>query len=131
MKLKEMVEALAAELGIETPQLDQQKAYAVAINEKLSVTIRDLAPGFSFHSFAAPCLFKKREELFIYLMRANFLGQGTGGARIGLDGDEKVLTLSIGFPYEMNYQLFKESVEDFVNYVVYWRAEIAKFEQEN
>ena len=63
-------------------------------------------------------------------MKANFLGQGTGGARIGVDPDDKFLTLSHGFPYEMNYQLFKESIEDFVNYVVYWREEIAKFEQE-
>jgi hypothetical protein len=41
------------------------------------------------------------------------------------------LTLSHGFPYEMNYQAFKESVEDFVNYVVYWREEVSKFEREN
>jgi len=41
------------------------------------------------------------------------------------------LTLSHGFPYEMNYQGFKESIEDFVNYVVYWREEVAKFERES
>jgi len=64
------------------------------------------------------------------LMHANFLGQGTGGARIGIDAEEKVLTLSVGFPYEMNYPPFKECVEDFVNYVVYWRDDVAKFERE-
>ena len=60
-------------------------------------------------------------------MRANFLGQGTGGARIGLDPNEKFLTLSCGFPYEMKYQDFKEKIEDFANYLLCWRAEIEKF----
>ncbi len=130
MQLKEMIQRLASELGVDSPKADSQKAYVVAINPKLAVNVRDLAPGFALYSLVAPCPVRKREEFFIYLMRANFLGQGTGSARIGLDADEKVLTLSVGFPYEMNYQHFKESVEDFVNYVVYWRNEIARVEQE-
>ena len=125
-----MVEQIATELGIPGTKQDQQTGFILTINSTLAVSIRDLAPGFSLYSSIADCPARKREDLFIYLMRANFLGQGTGGARIGLDADEKVLTLSIGFPYEMNYQHFKESVEDFVNYVVFWRNEIARFEQE-
>jgi hypothetical protein len=130
MLFKEMVEQLTSELGVETPKWNQQKVCTVSINPALSVSFRELVPGFSLYSLVCPCPTLKREELFLLLMRANFLGQGTGGARIGLDENEKVLTLSIGFTYEMNYQLFKESVEDFVNYVIYWRDEIAKFERE-
>jgi hypothetical protein len=130
MKLIEMVEQLSSELGMEMPKWDQRTTCVLAINAALAVTIRELTPGFSLNSLITDCPARKREDLFIYLMMANFLGQGTGGARIGLNADEKVLTLSVGFPYEMNYQHFKESVEDFVNYVVYWRNEIAKFEQE-
>ncbi|MBF8263134.1 MAG: sycE [Parachlamydiales bacterium] len=130
MILKEAIEHLSQELGVEMPKPDPQKAYLFKINSKVSVLIRDLAPGFSLHAQASPCPANKREDLFMRLMRANFLGQGTGGARIGLDADEKSLTLSQGFPYEMNYPHFKESVEDFVNYVVYWREEIAQFERE-
>ena len=126
-----MIAQLCQELGLDVPKLDRQKAYGLAINPQISIQIREFAPGFALQAHTAPCPSKKREDLFIYLMRANFLGQGTGGARIGLDGDEKVLTLSHGFPYEMNYQGFKESIEDFVNYVVYWREEVAKFERES
>jgi len=129
MKLMDMVKQLASELSIAPPKEDRMPC-VLGINASLAVTVRDLNPGFSLVSPITDCPNRKREDLFIYLMRANFLGQGTGGARIGLDADEKVLTLSIGFPYEMNYQHFKESVEDFVNYIVYWRDEIAKFEQE-
>ena len=72
----------------------------------------------------AICPNKRKEELFIYLMRANLLGQATGGCRIGLSQNEKVLTLSLGLPYELNYSVFKEKFEDFVNYLVYWREEM-------
>ena len=76
------------------------------------------------------CPEKKREELFIYLMRANLLGRGTGGARIALDSDEKTLTLLLGLPYEMNYQLFRETFEDFVNHLIFWRNEVKNFKHE-
>jgi hypothetical protein len=62
-------------------------------------------------------------------MRANLLGQGTGKCRIGLEPQEKLLTLSLGLPYEMKYPTFREKVEDFINYVIYWREEIAQFEK--
>jgi hypothetical protein len=124
--LREFIEKLCAELEIEMPKIDAQKTYPLQINPQLVVSLRDLEPGFAMQAKIEECPAKKREELFIYLMRANFLGQGTGGGRIGLDADEKFLTLSFGFSYEMNYQAFKESVEDFVNYVVYWREEIMK-----
>lgn len=130
MILKEMLEKLSNEISVPMPKADAQKNYLFVINPQISIFISDLKPGFSLSAKAALCPDKKREDLFIYLMRANFLGQGTGGARLGMDADEKFLTLSHGFPYEMNYQHFKESVEDFVNYVVFWRDEIAKFEKE-
>jgi hypothetical protein len=84
----------------------------------------------ALHAKITLCPNTKKEDLFIYLMRANLLGQGAGGARIGLDPDEKFLTLSSGLPYEMNYQTFKETIEDFANYLIYWRDEVAKFENQ-
>lgn len=62
-------------------------------------------------------------------MHANFLGQGTGGASIGIDQDEKSLTLSLAIPYEVKYETFKEHLEDFLNYVGYWRDQIEAFKK--
>jgi len=45
--------------------------------------------------------------------------------------NEKDLTLSLGLPYELNYSIFREKFEDFVNYLVYWKEEVTKFEQES
>lgn len=124
-----MLEQLTQELKIEMPK-QKQKSFFVAILPNLSILFHELESGFALHSSVAMCPIEKREERFILFMQANFLGQGTGGARIGLEADEKVLTLASGFPYEMNYPHFKESVEDFVNFVVFWRDKIAQLEQE-
>jgi hypothetical protein len=129
MALQKLLGQLCAELDVGMPHLDQHKAYSLHFNQGLSVNLHDLAPGTAMQATIAECPEQKREELFMYLMRANFLSQGTGGARIGLAADEKLLTLSLGIPYEMNYQIFKETIEDFVNYTIYWRDEIAKWVQ--
>lgn len=128
--LRENLEKLCKELSIEpVPKINEEKVYPFRIGDEL-IQLRDLDPGVAMQAQICPCPQKKKEELFIYLMRANLLGQGTGGARIGIDPDEKFLTLSLGLPYEMNYQIFKETVEDFVNYVIYWRNEVTKLERE-
>lgn len=129
MTLKELLEKLRSELSLDIPKFDAEKKTKLFINPELSIDLHGLEPGFSLHANIAPIALKKREELYVYLMRANFLGQGTGGARIGMDANENFLTLSHGFEYEMDYQTFKESIEDFVNYVLYWREETAKFKE--
>ncbi len=129
--LKDRIKHLTEELELEMPKGDKEnRTFSMILNPQTTIEMRDLSPGFSLKAPIGPCQANKREELFIYLMRANFLGQGTGGARIGLDADEKLLTLSYGFSYEVNDQVFKESVEDFVNYLNYWKDAIATFERE-
>ncbi len=127
--LRDYLEQLCKELAIESiPKLNAQKIYPFRLgNEWLS--LKDLNPGVAMQAQICLCPEEKKEDLFIFLMRANLLGQGTGGARIGLDAEEKFLTLSLGLPYEMNYQIFKETIEDFVNYLIYWRDEVTKFEK--
>ncbi|MBS0626188.1 MAG: type III secretion system chaperone [Verrucomicrobia bacterium] len=129
--LQEFVDRVCSELQIEPiPKPNEHKIISFNLNKNVQLKLKELNPGVSMQAVISQCPERKREELFLLLMRANFLGQGTAGARIGLDRDEKFLTLSLGLPYEMNYQSFKENLEDFVNYLVYWRDQIAKFEQE-
>ena len=114
------------ELG-EIPTKDEQGAYLIKISPEMHVSVKQLDPGLFFHSPLAALQEQKREELFMFLMKANFLGQGTGGGAIGLDDNEKFLTLSLVIPYDMNYQTFKDSLESFANYVDYWREELSRF----
>ena len=44
-----------------------------------------------------------------------------------LDPDEKYLTLSYPIHYEVNYRIFYDKLEDFVNYLSFWRYEIQNY----
>lgn len=128
--LEKLFESLCNELSVvPDPQEIKKKSYRLRLKESIELLFSDLTPGVSISSHIIPCPTKNREDFFIWIMRANLLGQGTGKCRIGLDSNEKLLTLSLGLPYEMNYTTFREKVEDFINYVLYWREEIAQFEK--
>jgi hypothetical protein len=128
--LREFIQQLCKELAVDVPKLNEKKVFPFKLNDNVEVTLKDLEPGVGLQAQICPSPKMKKEEIFIYLMRANLLGQGTGGSRIGMDQDEKFLTLSLGLPYEMNYKIFKETLEDFVNYLIYWRDIVAKFEKD-
>ena len=73
---------------------------------------------------------KNREDLFVLLMRANFLGQATGKNMIGIDQDEKFFTLSLSISIEKDYVEFKNYLETFLNYLSYWEKTINNFKKQ-
>ncbi|NGX52738.1 MAG: hypothetical protein KR126chlam5_01041 [Candidatus Anoxychlamydiales bacterium] len=122
--MHEHIKKIVKVLELELPKQEKDKSFIIEITKELEVKIFDLEPGFYFLTNIAPCPNEKKEDLFIYLMRANLLGQGTGRSRIGMDMEEKFLTLSYLVDYEVNYLEFKEKLEDFVNYINFWKKEI-------
>ena len=133
--LESLIKKLAEELELDwIPPKEESNTYHLPLNEDLTIRIQELDPGLAFWARIAPCPKEKREDLFILLMKANFLGQGTGNNTIGLDENENFLTLSSVLPYDMNYKMFKDALEDFANYRDYWKEEIirhVKMSQEN
>jgi hypothetical protein len=128
--LEELLQKLIDEMELpEAPTKDDQGTYLLKLSPDMQVSLKELDPGTFFYAPLIPLQLPKREELMIYLMKANFLGQGTGGSTIGLDENEKFLTLSLVLPYDMNYKIFKDSLEDFTNYVDYWREELIRFKK--
>jgi len=108
---------------------DENQQFFIPINEKLKICVKELEPGFLFRSTIGLCPTLKKEELFIWLMKANFLGQGTGGGILGLDPEEKWVVFSLSLPFEMNYKTFKEALEDFANYSDYWKEELIRHQK--
>lgn len=103
--------------------------FLLKISDLEEVWIKDTKPGVLMRSILAPTFSRSTmEEFYMYLMKANFLGQGTGGSVISMDPNEKFLTLSLSIPYEVNYRQVRDRFEDFLNYIDYWRAEIKTFE---
>lgn len=130
MMLEQLLTQLSQELEFPAvPTKDDQQMFHVPINPSMNISMKELDPGIFLYSPIGPCPPQKREELFILLMKANFLGQGTGGGTIGMDPEEKFLTLSLALPYDMNYKAFKGIVEDFANFVDYWREELIRHQQ--
>lgn len=127
--LRQLIENLCTDLEIVPPPKEEKQLF-FELKPNLRVSLEDLQPGVAFSAPLSPCPPARREELFTFLMRANLLGQGTGGAAIGLSPDETQLTLSAAFPYEISPPSFREKLEQFINYLLYWREEIEKFEQE-
>lgn len=126
MDIEHLVQKLAEELHLDaTPQKDKNGYYQLNIQSNTSICIKDLCPGlfFSAKMIELP-KGKSHEALYIYLMQANTLGRGTGGSAIGIDATEKYLTLSQSLPFELDYVAFYETVEDFVNYIDYWKQKI-------
>jgi hypothetical protein len=131
MMLQKLLSELCTELDIlPVPQVGPQLQAVFRLREDAVVEMQDLKPGVSFFSQIGPCPLHRREELFVKLSKANYLGQLTGASRIGMSRDEKFLTLSLGMPYEMSYRGFREALEDFVNFLLYWREEIVQFDNQ-
>ncbi len=129
--LQEFLSQLCEELEIlPIPTVNERHRATFRLREDAAVELCDLRPGVSFFSTICPCPSRSKEELFMQLMSANYLGQLTGASRIGMSADEKFLTLSFGMPYELGYRQFRESMEDFLNFLFHWREEIVKFEQQ-
>ena len=123
------IKRLCLELDLEVPKKEKDKSYTIGFKDDVEIKLWELNPGFYFHSNLIMCPTKNKEDLFIYLMRANLIGIGTGRARIGIDAEEKFLTLSDDMSYEIKYNEFKEKLENFVNFVTYWKKEIERFNQ--
>ncbi len=120
---------LAEDLGL--PSLapkDSNGYFQISLKDDLTISIKDLLPGLSLSSLLGPVLNQNKEELLIYLMKANFLGQGTGEQILGMEPDEKFLTLSRSITYEVDYQKLKDVLEDFTNYLIYWKGEVKRMQ---
>lgn len=103
--------------------------YLLKISDNEEAWIKDANPGVIMKTILSPTFINpSMEEFYVYLMKANFLGQGTGGGAISLDPNEKFLTLSLYIPYEVNYKQVRDRFEDFLNYVDFLRKEIKVFE---
>ncbi|MBN2478897.1 MAG: type III secretion system chaperone, partial [Parachlamydiales bacterium] len=127
---QELIERFVKELAIEMPEMEKDKSYRISINEKIAFKLWNLEPGFYFHADLDIIPTEKKEDFFAYVMSANLLGAGTGDNRIGLDNDEKFLTLSYELSYAPKYEEFKEKLEEFVNYISYWKEQILKYKKE-
>ncbi|MDR2539456.1 MAG: type III secretion system chaperone [Chlamydiales bacterium] len=126
--LEECLTQLVENLALDNALFKENQLFLLKLHKELIITFLELDPGCTFFATIGTCPLNKQEEVFIYLMKANLLGQGTGGSVIGLSRDEKFLTLRLVLPYDMNYKVFKDALEDFTNYLDFWKNELSYYQ---
>lgn len=123
--LADIMKEFAAEM--ESPKIATalpNGSYLIPLEENLSLNIIPLANGYFMTSQIGPLPPKNREAFFSRALLGNLFGQGTRGAVIGINEEETHLTLSKVIEYNVDYKGFKDSVEDFINVIDYWREEL-------
>lgn len=124
--LDELIHNLLKEIELSTePSKIDSSTYQVELTPSLSISIKKMDPGYYFQTAIGEIPDYEAEVLFISLMDANLFGQGTGGGVLGISSEEKLFVFSKKILQDINYQEFKEKIEEFVNYVEFWRLEIA------
>ncbi len=129
--LQQYIQRLCADLELEEsmPVGDKQN-YVLDLNARLRLRFSLLGETIYLQGTVCPCPKEKREEIFIYLMRANLLGQGTGGAILSLDEKETNIRLNKALAPSIDYSSFKYAVEEFANYMDYWKEEVEKLQKQ-
>ena len=111
------------ELGNVNLSSDVPGIYSLPLEDGLFINMTDIPEGFILKCNVAPYP-KVKEELFVtQAMLANLFGQGTKGAILGLNSDGTILTLTMIIDYPVDYKDFRNSLEDFINVMDFWREE--------
>lgn len=126
LKLPDLLQELSLSLELGPISKANQKQTISFPLPGLTLEFREMPKGFSMWGPIGQVPQKNKEDFYLFLMRANFLGQGTNGYVLGMDQEEKHLTLSSYIPYELDFKQFKETVEDFINFLSYWQDELAR-----
>jgi len=125
--IEKWIHNLFNEIGlVDVPRQSGDGVYNIELFNNIKLIVKGLEIGYYIQSMIAEVPKERVESLYILIMEANFLGQGTGRAAIGMSSDENFFTLSLFINYEMNYQEFKEKIEEFINYLEFWRMQIKK-----
>ncbi|MDE3055585.1 MAG: type III secretion system chaperone [Verrucomicrobiota bacterium] len=124
--LRRLLEIVCKEVDLPpAKEVERGRCFILPFAPGIEIKLSDLQPGVSMSASLIACPKRNKEDLFIYVMEANLLGQGTGSARIGMENEE--LMLLSGFPYELDASLFKDKLEEFLNTLLYWRKDLERF----
>lgn len=123
--LEELIHNLLKDIKLDIkPSKLNPLTYLIDLTPNLSITIKAIDPGYYMQTAIHKVPEYGAEMLFITLMEANVLGQGTGGGVLGMSLDGDRFLFSKKFLQDLNYKEFKEKIEEFINYGEFWRIEI-------
>lgn len=115
---------LLKELSIEDSSLVKRDEPTFTLElEGTEILFTNDPPGMHLSSNVAALPQENQEKICQKLLRANYLGQATKSAYLGLSDDEKSVIVQVHVPLVKGYKEFYDVVEDFVNVVSFWKKE--------
>lgn len=103
----------------------EPKHFQISISGIEKISIHELENEIQISSHVGNLIENLDEEkTYSYLLYANFLGQGTGRSVLGIHPDDKKIILSQVIFFDIDYQNFKEIVEEYINYVDYLKGHL-------
>ena len=103
----------------------EPKHFQISISGIEKININELENEIQISSSVGKLIENLDEEkTYSYLLYANFLGQGTGRSALSIHPDDKTITLSQILFFDIDYQYFKEIMEEFINYVDYLKGHL-------
>lgn len=122
--LHEYIVKLQKELELKEPLVgNDESSFALGLDEA-TINITDSAPGFKITCTLNTIPTVQIEDFFTLMLRGNLFGQATHFAALGLDESGSKVVLQYYHSNKPTYQEFHNAVEDFINTVDYWQAQI-------
>lgn len=124
--LNKYIESLQRELELEGENMESKETpgtFDFPINDELSVNLSEDKEGITLDCTLCPCPKLRQEEFFTHALHGNLFYEGTLGATLGVDGRGTQLVLNQKIDYEVDYDQFKDILENFCNTAEQWIAE--------
>lgn len=126
--LKSVLEDFCQSLSIKMPlENAADSSYTLVLNQEMSFVFKNVSPGFCIEAKVGDAPEGTHEDFYIHLMKANYLGQGTGGCTLALTPDTKFVMLVLNLKQDVNAEELKNHLELFANYLDYWRHQLNKY----
>lgn len=125
--LEQFMTQLSQELSMEDLiTTTEDHHFILPFDHDIEVDASEVEKGILLKSIIGSCPQKNAEAFLLKTMEANLFGMGTRGAVIGLNEEEKLLTLSMEVDYNSSFKDFKEKLEDFTSVLDFWRTQAMK-----
>lgn len=124
--LEKLLPELLKDLNLKADALkiDAEGRVLLPLEEGVAVSISESPAGITFKAPLAAYPRERLEQFFMHALDANLFGLGTDGAVLGISPDEKSFSLSLNLHHPLDYTLFRENLDNFINAVDFWREEI-------
>lgn len=108
---------------------DKDGFFTLRLHRDFEFKLKDQNPGFYTRAYIGSVPEGSHEDLYMHYMKANYLGQGTGGCALALTPDTKNLMLILSVGQDVNDNEFSDYLETYANYLDYWKNHLKNYKQ--